>query len=892
MDFSSNYLTREKYIINNNQNIPLYYSLNRISPLMMKRKKISANTLNTKYSLSSNDIINLNSNNKIKKKLISRRILHRDFHIKNHIRQNNSKFENKNITQDLDMMKIQLRCDLITQKINQIQNQVQTLHESNIQDDLNILNKNKNDAYENIYEYNNINKNYKSMSNREKFILIKRNNFSIEPKEKIDFYKIANNCRNINADRANSIDRETPNMFYNSYNTNQSNSNNYKINNYNQINQAKKNKMYLKSFLLNSINKGDISAPNIQKKYLNFNKPKIRYRQNNFNEINSFNNKSSDIYNISNALRNKNKIKQNLKYCFNANHKRKGTDIAYNYGNIDYNLNIINENENNSNNNKYVKNENVNDSPDSIRYGSFDKYFYNDNNYADSKFLKYIQNINNNFSPVNYKNLDELKKNTFNHDELEQITTINKMLNRNYLIRNDNNINKDENTINNLNKPKMILKNQFQNLNKIQIENENENKINTIDKMNQYFNGDIFKNYNSCKNKDGMLHIIDVNNFRQNNKNKNDISNNKVSLQNYKKNVNKISVLRDKPIVIEKNKENNKTFEIENKITSFYNSSVNTNNTNTNTNSNTNKNNKVDDTLTSKYEDNENDNINFKININNVSNYSIKNNCLNINKNRNKNSQNSNNNRITSNKLINDTDINDEKIYRNRQINHDYSNDDMLPTQDILISLLDRNSDNKKRSKTYEINKENSCEFIAQKITSPKNLNKIVNKEDTNNKNNNNRINCSNYKVIKNNQTNIKRKENQNLLKKQKKFILKLKKPINKSKIESYLDKKNKTYNNNNISEEINYNAISYNNISEGKIKDISQTQNSKNSNIINSSQKKDLLNSTEIPNLIKLKNKNLCHKFINNPQNFYTVKLTESMLKQLIKIKKKKLKK
>lgn len=437
----------------------------------------------------------------------------------------------------------------------------------------------------------------------------------------------------------------------------------------------------------------------IFKKYLNINKPKIRYRQNNFNEINSFNNKSSDIYNISNALRNKNKIKQNLKYCFNANHKRKGTDIAYNYGNIDYNLNIINENENNSNNNKYVKNENVNDSPDSIRYGSFDKYFYNDNNYADSKFLKYIQNINNNFSPVNYKNLDELKKNTFNHDELEQITTINKMLNRNYLIRNDNNINKDENTINNLNKPKMILKNQFQNLNKIQIENENENKINTIDKMNQYFNGDIFKNYNSCKNKDGMLHIIDVNNFRQNNKNKNDISNNKVSLQNYKKNVNKISVLRDKPIVIEKNKKNNKTFEIENKITSFYNSSVNTNNTNTNTNSNTNKNNKVDDTLTSKYEDNENDNINFKININNVSNYSIKNNCLNINKNRNKNSQNSNNNRITSNKLINDTDINDEKIYRNRQINHDYSNDDMLPTQDILISLLDRNSDNKKEVK-------------------------------------------------------------------------------------------------------------------------------------------------------------------------------------------------
>ena len=892
MDFSRKHLSREKYMINNNQNIPLYYSLHNISPLMMRRKKISANTLNTKYSLSNNDITNLNSNNKIKKKLISKRILHRDFHIKNHIRQNNPKFENKNITQDLDMMKIQLRCDLITQKINQIQNQVQTLHESNIQDDINILNKNKNEAYENIYEYNNISKNYKSMSNREKFILIKRNNISIEPKEKIEFYKIANNCRNFNADRANSIDRGNQNMFYNSYNTNQSNSNNYKINNYNKINQAKKNKMYLKSFLLNSVNKGDISAPNIQKKYLNINKPKIRHRQNNFNEINSFNSKSSDIYNISNALRNKNKIKQNLKYCFDVNHKRKGTEIEYNYKNIDYNLNTMNEYEKNSNNNKYRKNENINDSPDSIKYGSFDKYFYNDNNYADSKFLKYIQNINNNFSSVNYKNLNELKKNTFNHDELEQINKINKMLNRNCSIRNDNNINIDENNINNLNKPKMMLTNKSQNSNQIQIENNHENNFNTIDKMNQYFNGDIFKNYNSCKNKDGMFHIIDVNNFRQNNKSKNDISNNKViSLQNYKKSINKISALRDKPIAIEKNKENNKTFEIENKITSFYNSSANTNNTNTNTNTNSNKNNKVDDTLTSKYEDNENDNINFKININNVSNYSIKNNCLNINKNRNKNSQSSNNNRITTNKEIKEADIDDEKIYRNGQINHDYSNDDMLPTQDILISLLDRDSDHKKRSKTYEINKENSCEFLAQKITSPnpKNLNKIANKEDQNNKDNNNKINCSNYKVIKNNQTNAKRKENPNLLKKKKKFMLKLKKPINKSKIESYLDK-NKTYNNNNNSEEINYNSISYNNISGDKIKDLSQ--NNKNSNIINSSQKKELLNSTELANLINLKNKNLCHKFINNPQNFYTVKLTESMLKQLIKIKKKNLKK
>ena len=876
MDFSRKYFNGEKYNINNNQNIPLHYSLNSFSPLIMKRKKISANTLNTKYSLSNNDLINLNSNNnKIKKKLISKRILHRDFHIKNHVRHNNSKFENKNVAQDLDMMKIQLRCDLITQKINQIQNQVQTLHESNIKDDINILNKNKNAAYENMYEYNNINKNYKSMSNREKFILIKRNNISIEPKEKIEFYKIANNCRNFNVDGENSIDKDSQNMFFNSCNINQINSDNYKLNNYNNINQSKKNKINLKSFLLNSINKGDISSSNIQKKYLNINKLKLRQRQNDFNEINSFNNKSSDQYYINNDLRNKNKQKQNLKYCFEVNHRRKKTDVTYNYKNFGFNFNTINENKENSNNNKYGKkeNENDNDSPDGVRYGSFDKYFYNDNNYADSKFLKYIQNINNNFSSVNYKNLDELKKNTFNHDELEQISKINKMLNRNHSIRNENN--------NNINNPKIIIKNKSQNLNKIQIENKNENNFNTIDKMNQYFNGDIFKNYNSCKNKEGIFHIIDVNNFRQNNKNKNDNFNNKViSLQNYKKSVNKISVLRDKPIALEKNKENNKTYEIDNKINSFYNSIANTNNTN-----NTNKNNNIDDTLSPKNGDNENDNINFKININNVSNYSIKNNCLNINKNRNKNNQNLKNN-LASNKLIKETDIDDEKIYKNGQINLDYSNDDLLPTQDILISLIDRDLDNKKRSKTYEINKENSCEFLAKKIKSPKNLNKVVNKEDSSIKdNNNNKINCSNYKVIKYYPTNIKRKDNQNLLKRNKNLLLKIKKPINKSKIESYIDK-NKTYNINSNSEQINYNTISTNNLSGDKLKDLSQ--NNKNTTFINSSQKKDLLNSTELAKLINLKNKNLCHKFINNPQNFYTVKLTESMLKQLIKIKKK----
>ncbi len=40
------------------------------------------------------------------------------------------KYKSKSIESDLDMMKIQLRCDLIGQKINQMQNQLEDYHKS------------------------------------------------------------------------------------------------------------------------------------------------------------------------------------------------------------------------------------------------------------------------------------------------------------------------------------------------------------------------------------------------------------------------------------------------------------------------------------------------------------------------------------------------------------------------------------------------------------------------------------------------------------------------------------------------------------------------------------------------------------------------------------------
>ena len=46
------------------------------------------------------------------------------------------------IEKDLDMIKIQMSCDLITHKINQIQNRVQEMHDSSIKDNIVLLDKN------------------------------------------------------------------------------------------------------------------------------------------------------------------------------------------------------------------------------------------------------------------------------------------------------------------------------------------------------------------------------------------------------------------------------------------------------------------------------------------------------------------------------------------------------------------------------------------------------------------------------------------------------------------------------------------------------------------------------------------------------------------------------
>ena len=52
-----------------------------------------------------------------------------------------NKNANNKIQKDLEMMKLQMSCDIVTHKINQIKDKVQNLHESSIEEDKNLINK-------------------------------------------------------------------------------------------------------------------------------------------------------------------------------------------------------------------------------------------------------------------------------------------------------------------------------------------------------------------------------------------------------------------------------------------------------------------------------------------------------------------------------------------------------------------------------------------------------------------------------------------------------------------------------------------------------------------------------------------------------------------------------
>ena len=298
-------MNRHRIFLTNSNNLNIYYqytplNTNYIMNPRLKRKQMKNNNhLFSNYS-------EPNSNKKFTKfgnsydKIISHKDFHKNVHLENNshnpyrnifkydfLKQKN-KFINydksSSVEKDLDMMKIQMSCDLITHKINQIKNKVQDLHESSIQDDKYLLNKTtkEKDIFENFYEDNSrkIFDLNKSNNNNEDFFDYKN---KIPAFEKINDYSTMVNYT-INAN----------------YNNGQNNNNHFrkiKINNTKipnlNINQAKKyhsNKNALKYILLNSSNNKNSSIRLINKDpynlYNNINNSNVLTKSNYLNKIN------------------------------------------------------------------------------------------------------------------------------------------------------------------------------------------------------------------------------------------------------------------------------------------------------------------------------------------------------------------------------------------------------------------------------------------------------------------------------------------------------------------------------------------------------------------------------------------------------------------------------
>ena len=170
-----------------------------------------------------------NTNNKTLNLSLSRNIdnkSHADFHnIKNeriimdynHKNNNNSRAINKkgninmnsSLKKDLDMMKLQMSCDLITHKINQIKNRVQNLHEASIKDDKNLINKNKDIKIykKNSSNYFNFNSSFSRSINSN---LNTEINSNLERRAFMDFSKLEN-------DKFKQISNEMSQEIYNTF---------------------------------------------------------------------------------------------------------------------------------------------------------------------------------------------------------------------------------------------------------------------------------------------------------------------------------------------------------------------------------------------------------------------------------------------------------------------------------------------------------------------------------------------------------------------------------------------------------------------------------------------------------------------------------------------------
>ena len=231
--------------------------------------------LSKNYSLFKKDKSNITFTNSL------RTVSHSDFHNKNNnlvinnyktksnynLKIGNNKrkkYINKTIEKDLEMMKLQMSCDLISHKINQIKDKVQNLHQASINEDKELIDENRrrktnlkknNHNYINL-KYNNLNYNLNNYNNND----IKTFAFN-------DFYKLKNQKfikfnNDLSGKINNTFDKKNlnnidSNNFFETIQTTIKETNNNNINDINDANFINKKMSYknnLKYLLLNSEN--------------------------------------------------------------------------------------------------------------------------------------------------------------------------------------------------------------------------------------------------------------------------------------------------------------------------------------------------------------------------------------------------------------------------------------------------------------------------------------------------------------------------------------------------------------------------------------------------------------------------------------------------------------
>ena len=405
------------------------YELNNIHPYV-KNKRFSSNNIFSNYSIfdnKTNEFQNINTNNNYNDNNTNINYYdfgpYMDMPLSYGLKKEKN-YMNKSSEQDLNMMKLQLRCDLIGQKINQIQNQVQNFRESSSKDDKKILKKNR--TYGNLNENKNL---YRNKINKkyEDNVYEQKNFFKIPipRKKEVGLSDGFRKKKNINSKRGHNLSYINKNI-----------SSNYLINDYNN-----KNGNFRQSFFFNTMNK-----PN-KNKSINGNNRETKNNKIIINKISSNPNilkqKNNNIFQFNNYVVDDN-INNNFVPNSNTNTNKKTRLFRKNFSAQRSKSNNISPNKNNliiKNRKQNGINQNINyqKSSNSVaKYGSFDQYFFNDNNYADNSYIKYIDTIKNNFNSINYNNLDNIKYNSFNNSK---IIEPNQIIKNNFVIQKGNDIN-------------------------------------------------------------------------------------------------------------------------------------------------------------------------------------------------------------------------------------------------------------------------------------------------------------------------------------------------------------------------------------------------------------------------------------------------------------------